>query len=190
MVGRHRVAEAPLRRFEPRGADAAASDLCRRLLTRLRAAGGSLALAFAFAGLLTGAAGCGGEAQTPEAAAKAFVEAAQRGDTARILPMIESTAMSRLQAAAERATHHVGGRRTIAPHEMLQIVDVDPLLRVARVEVLASDGETARVRIHGSQDQTADLALVLEDGAWRVTIPTPSTPAATPLAPAPPPPTP
>ncbi|MEZ4384480.1 MAG: hypothetical protein R3A79_24340 [Nannocystaceae bacterium] len=142
--------------------------------------------ACALASALALAAGCGGDAQTPEAAAKAFVEAVQRGDTGRILSMIDASSMSHLQAAAERATHHVGGRRTVAPHEMLQIVDVDPLLRVARVEVLDSDGEAARVRIHGSQDQSADLSLVLEDGAWRVKIPTPTSPTPGPRAPAPP----
>lgn len=131
-----------------------------------------LALAVVFALALA----CGGAADTPEAVAQRFVEAVQRGDVAKLLPMLEGAASRRLTAAAERATHHVGGRRTIAPDEMLQIVDVDPMLRVARVELLEGDESHARVRIHGSQQQTIDLSLVHEDGAWRVVIPTPDPP--------------
>ncbi len=116
---------------------------------------------------------CSGEAKTPEAAAKAFILAAQRGDTEKLLPLLENAALGRLQTAAERASHHVGGRRTIGPHEMLQITDVDPMLRVARVEVLDNDGATARVRLHGSQGKSAELALIFEDDAWRVQIPLP-----------------
>ncbi len=116
---------------------------------------------------------CSGDAKTPEAAAKAFVQAAQRGDTDKLLPLLEHAALGRLQTAAERASHHVGGRRTIGPHEMLQVTDVDPMLRVARVEVLDNDGATAHVRLHGSQGQSAELALIYEDDAWRVQIPLP-----------------
>jgi len=138
----------------------------------------ALALALTLALALMQA--CGGEAKTPEAAAKAFVEAAQRGNTAQLLPLLESAAANRLQTAAERASHHVGGRRTIVPHEMLQIADVDPMLRIARVEVVESSESTARVRLYGSQEQTAELSLVFEDDAWRVQIPTPTPLANTP----------
>ena len=116
---------------------------------------------------------CGGEALTPEAAATAFIQAAQRGDTEKLLPLLENDALGRLKTAAERASHHVGGRRTIGPHEMLQVTDVDPMLRVARVEVLSNDGTSARVRLHGGQGQSVELALIYEDDAWRIQIPLP-----------------
>lgn len=116
---------------------------------------------------------CSSDAKTPEAAAKAFIQAAQRGDTEKLLPLLENAALGRLQTAAERASHHVGGRRTIGPHEMLQVTDVDPMLRVARVEVLDDNGAIAHVRLHGGQGQSAELALIFEDDAWRVQIPLP-----------------
>ena len=147
-----------------------APDLCRGLLAPLAA----------FALLVLAATACGGEAKTPEAAAKAFIEAAQRGNTEQLLPLLESAAANRLQTAAERASHHVGGRRTISAHEMLQIVDVDPMLRIARVEVISSSESAAQVRLFGSQEQTAELSLVFEDDAWRVQIPTPTAPVKTP----------
>jgi len=127
-----------------------------------------------------GVSACADESKTPEATAKAFIAAAQRGDTAQLLPLLENSAVNRLQIAAERASHHVGGRRTIDAHEMLQIADVDPMLRIARVEVISNDGENAYVRLHGSQEQTAELSLVFEDDAWRVQIPTPPTQSKTP----------
>ncbi len=140
---------------------------------------GLLAPLAALAILLTAAA-CGGEAKTPETAAKAFIEAAQRGNVEQLLPLLESAAANRLQTAAERASHHVGGRRTISAHEMLQIADVDPMLRIARVEVISSSESAAQVRLYGSQEQTAELSLVFEDDAWRVQIPTPTAPVKTP----------
>ncbi len=146
-----------------------ARDLCRGLLAPLAALA-----------ILLPATACGGEAKTPEAAAKAFIEAAQRGNVEQLLPLLESAAANRLQTAAERASHHVGGRRTISAHEMLQIADVDPMLRIARVEVISSSESAAQVRLYGSQEQTAELSLVFEDDAWRVQIPTPTAPVKTP----------
>ncbi|HRI06689.1 MAG TPA: hypothetical protein PKW35_02670, partial [Nannocystaceae bacterium] len=94
-------------------------------------------------------------------------------DTRALLPLLDGRARARLAAAAERASDQVGGRRTIAPHEMLQVVDLDPTLQVARVELLEGDDTVARVRVHGSQEQTIDLDLVHEEGAWRVRAPLP-----------------
>ncbi len=159
------LARPARRRRGPTRAHTGARDLCRRLLAPLAA---PPLLTF----LLTATA-CGAEAKTPEAAAKAFIEAAQRGNTEQLLPLLESAAANRLQTAAERASHHVGGRRTISAHEMLQVADVDPMLRIARVEVISSSESAAQVRLYGSQEQTAELSLVFEDDAWRVQIPTP-----------------
>ncbi|MEZ4454437.1 MAG: hypothetical protein R3B09_33605, partial [Nannocystaceae bacterium] len=111
------------------------------------------------------------------AVAQRFVLAAQRGDTADLLPLLERSAAQRLQTAAERATHHVGGRRTIAPREMLQIVDVDPTLRITGVEaddeVVAQEGALTRARVLGGRGESIDLSLIFEDGAWRVQVPAP-----------------
>lgn len=128
--------------------------------------------------LMLPALACGGDPGAPTAVARRFVQAAQRGDMAGVFPLLEARAAQRLQVAAERATHHVGGRRTIAADEMLQIVDVDPLLRVAEVELVgeaaaASEGAVTSVRVHGSQGESFELALIFEGGGWRVQIPAP-----------------
>ena len=122
---------------------------------------------------LTLAPACTPGEPTPTATAEAYVAAIQRGDTRALLPLLDGRARARLAAAAERASDQVGGRRTIAPHEMLQVVDLDPTLQVARVELLEGDDTVARVRVHGSQEQTIDLDLVHEEGAWRVRAPLP-----------------
>ena len=57
--------------------------------------------------------------------------------------MIERRAAGRLEAAAERASDQVGGRRNIEPKEMLQIVDIDRTFQLARAELVQSDGQTA-----------------------------------------------
>ena len=135
------------------------------------------ALALASSIVAASALACGGDPGSPTAVAQRFVQAAQSCYMAALLPLVEARAAQRLQSAAERATHHVGGRRTIAPHEMLQLVDLDPMLRVAEVELVGvpqvGEGAVASVRVHGSQGESFALDLIFEAGAWRVQIATP-----------------
>jgi hypothetical protein len=123
-------------------------------------------------------AACGAAQQTPNDAAEAFVQAAQRGDTAALLPLLDGPARARLTAAAARASDQVGGRRTIAPSALLRVVDVDPTFQLTRVEQLEADAATAKVRVHGAAAERAfDLDLLYEEGAWRVHVPLPAAPA-------------
>jgi hypothetical protein len=109
--------------------------------------------------------------------AKRFAAAVQGGDTEKMLELAESRAMQHLERAAERASDQVGGRRTIEPHEMLQVVDVDPSFQVAQAELVHEDAETATVRLVGADGRTHELSLVSEDGQWRVRISVPPVPA-------------
>lgn len=114
---------------------------------------------------------CRAEADAPVETARAFAVAVQRGNVAAVLPLLERSAVERLEQAAERASDQVGGRRNIDSREMLQIVDIDPTFQLAHVERLDDDAELTHVRLTGADESAHVLALVNEDGAWRVRIP-------------------
>lgn len=124
--------------------------------------------------LLATAAGCSGEEAAPVTAARAFAAAAQRGDIKAMLPLVERRASLRLQQAAERASDHVGGRRVVEAHEMLQVVDVDSGFQVARAELVTADDETAQVRLVTADGREQLLDVVHEEGAWRVRVALPA----------------
>jgi hypothetical protein len=122
-------------------------------------------------------AGCGDGEAAPVTVARQFAAAVQTRDVEAVLELVDQRAASLLQQAAERAGDQVGGRRNIAPHEMLQIVDVDPLFQVAETELVEITGQTARVRIVGADGSQYEIDLVLEGERWRVKIPVPAQPA-------------
>jgi hypothetical protein len=120
----------------------------------------------------------------PVAVARAFAEAARRGDVDAMLAVIERPAVDQLALAAERASDQVGGRRSIEPGEMLQIVGVDRTIAVASAELVDDDGERAHVELTMTDGRTIRLELVWEqaiagdddsparEGGWKVRIPT------------------
>jgi hypothetical protein len=116
---------------------------------------------------------CRAQASDPVRAAQAFTVAVQSGDMKSVLPLLEKAALDRLEQAANQASDQVGGRRSIEPAEMLQIVDVSPTFELAQTELVDNDGATAHVRLLGAQQETYTLTLVHEDGAWHVRIPIP-----------------
>jgi len=115
--------------------------------------------------------GCGRDNDAPVETARAFTLAAQRGDVRGLLQLLEISAVDRLEAAAERASDQIGGRRSIDSQEMLQVVEIDPTFQIARAERLDEDEEITRIRLVGADESEHVLVLVREDGAWRVRIP-------------------
>lgn len=137
---------------------------------------GALKFAFTFlsaCAMASAAPACADEEPEAVSAAKRFAAAVKRGDVAAVLEMVETPVAERLTSAAERASDQVGGRRNIEPHEMLQIVDVDPKFQVAKAELLEGGEQTATVRLTGADGKTHDLGLVNEDGQWHVRVPLP-----------------
>jgi hypothetical protein len=142
-----------------------------------------LALALGFGG-----SGCKADEAEPVAVARAFAEAARRGDVDAMLAVIERPAVDQLALAAERASDQVGGRRSIEPGEMLQIVGVDRTIAVASAELVDHNGERAHVELMMTDGRTIRLELVWEQaiagdddtparaGGWKVRIPTPGSP--------------
>ena len=134
----------------------------------------TLAVGAALAALLLGSVGgCEGQQDGPTKAAETFARAARVGDMKALMTILEYNAVAQLEAAAERASDQVGGRRTIEAHEMLQVVDVDPRFELAQTEEIDNDGSIAHVRLIGTENEQHTITLVLEDGAWHVRIPTP-----------------
>jgi hypothetical protein len=126
-------------------------------------------------GLVLGS-GCADDEPPPVRAAKRYVEAVRAGDVEEVLTLVQKSAMEHLTAAAARASDQVGGRRSIEPVEMLQIVDADPRFELAEATVVAEGSGAATVRLVGADESVRELDLVEEDGQWRVRIPLPTGP--------------
>ena len=143
----------------------------------------AMSLAMSFAGGLVS--GCKRKEAEPVAVARAFADAARRGDVEAMLAVIEAPAVDRLAQAAERASDQVGGRRSIEPAEMLQIVGVDRTIAVADAELVDTNLERAHVELTMTDGRTIRLELVWEQaivgdddtparaGGWKVRIPMP-----------------
>jgi hypothetical protein len=129
---------------------------------------------------------CKAKESEPVAVARMFADTARRGDVEGMLALVESSAVERLVAAAETASDQVGGRRSIEPSEMLQIVGVDRTVAVADAKLLEEDHEFAQVELVMTDGRRISLQLVWEQaiagdddsearpGGWKVRIPVPS----------------
>lgn len=126
--------------------------------------------------LLASPAGCGEDEPAPVVAARAFARAARGDSTDDLLPLIERRALARLEQAATRASDQVGGRRSIDPTEMLQVVDLPSRFQVASAELVSSDDLHAEVVLTAADNTRYTIHLVFEDDAWRVTVPVPPEP--------------
>ena len=109
----------------------------------------------------------------PVMVSKAYAKAVRSRRVESLLPLLEQSALVRLEDAAERASDQVGGRRNIGAEEMLQIVESDPLFEVVSAELVDDDGRIAHVRLVGMEGESHLLELVQEQGAWKVRIPFP-----------------
>lgn len=116
---------------------------------------------------------CGEKDPAPVVAAKAYANAMNSGDVKALLPLLDRAAVERIEQSAGQASDHVGGRRNIEPHEMLQIVDVPSSFQVADAELVVGDEESAQVRLTAADGTQHLLDLVLQDGTWRVRVPLP-----------------
>ncbi len=123
-------------------------------------------------------AACGEKEAEPVTAAKAYASAMQRGDVKALIPLLDRDSADRLTQAAAAASDHVGGRRIIEPHEMLQIVDVPNSFQVAKAELVAGDSESAQVKLTAADGSEHLVDLVQQDGTWRVRVAAPGKPVA------------
>ncbi|MGH1342006.1 MAG: hypothetical protein ACRBN8_10670 [Nannocystales bacterium] len=110
-------------------------------------------------------------------AAKQFAVAVRTRDTEALLETVDQKTLAYVEHSAERASDQIGGRRSVSPTEMLQVVDVDARFAVAKAELLSNAGDAATVKLIGADGTGHEVQLVLEDGAWKVSLPTPPPPA-------------
>lgn len=117
------------------------------------------------------------EDPAPVVAAKQFAAAVRSRDTEALLETVDQKTLAYVEHSAERASDQIGGRRSVSPTEMLQVVDVDGRFAVAKAELLSESGDAARVKLIGADGTEHEVQLVFEEGAWKVSLPTPPTPA-------------
>lgn len=138
----------------------------------------SIARVGLFALLLTA---CGGEKEAaPVVAARAFAQVMQSGNAQALIPLLDRAAAERLDGAASRAGDQVGGRRSVGPYEMLQIVDVPDTFQVAKAELVSGDDAQAQVALIAADGTRQTLDLVFQEGAWRVRVQLPPADGSTP----------
>ena len=123
------------------------------------------------------------EEPAPVAAAKQFAAAVRSQDTEALLETVDHKTLAYVERSAERASDQIGGRRSVSPSEMLQVVDVDGRFAVAKAELLSETGGAARVKLIGADGTEHEVQLVFEEGAWKVSLPTPPAPAGVEKAP-------
>lgn len=117
------------------------------------------------------------EDPAPVAAAKQFAAAVRSQDTEALLETVDQKTLAYVEHSAERASDQIGGRRSVSPSEMLQVVDVDGRFSVAKAELLSESGDAASVKLIGAAGTEHEVQLVFEEGAWKVSLPTPPAPA-------------
>ncbi len=117
------------------------------------------------------------EEPAPVVAAKQFAAAVRARDTQALLEIVDAQTVAYVGDSAERASDQIGGRRSVEPSEMLQVVDVDARFAIVKADLLSESGDAASVRLIGADGTEHDLQLVLEDGEWKVSLPTPPAPA-------------
>lgn len=117
------------------------------------------------------------EEPAPVAAAKQFAAAVRSRDTEALLETVDQKTLAYVEHSAERASDQIGGRRSVSPSEMLQVVDVDGRFAVAKAELLSEAGDAASVKLIGADGTEHEVQLVFEEGAWKVSLPTPPVPA-------------
>lgn len=120
------------------------------------------------------ATGCGQDEPEPVVAAKAFTQAVRSANTERVLELVDEQTVARVAIAAERASDQVGGRRSIDPVEMFQVIDVDLRFQIKSAELVSQSGDEAVVSLTGADDTTRTLAMVRQQQTWRVRLSAPA----------------
>lgn len=120
-----------------------------------------MALAVAVAGR-----GCGGEDDEPEAAARAFDEAARAGDRDAVFELLGPATQEALEQRAARASELDEHR--YEPLDMVALGTGDD--ERASFELERRDGDSAIVNVVRGGKVRGQLSMVRIDGSWRVEL--------------------
>jgi len=135
----------------------------RRLVTAVVSAAAALAIAVAVYGR-----GCSADDDSAEAVALRFLTASRAGNAELMYELMNEETQRALEVAAHKATELVGGSRRFEAVDMISVsAAADP--RPPKITV--SERGDARVifAVAGEPGEPdASLAMVFEDGQWRV----------------------
>jgi hypothetical protein len=106
----------------------------------------------------------------PEVAVRDLLAAAKAGDRDAVYELLAPATRARLEAEAKRATDLVGASVRYTAKDLISIGASDPGATPTDITVIEERGDRATVEIV-SPNGRARLALVHDDGRWRVDLP-------------------
>lgn len=126
-------------------------------------------------GLLAAAAilSCAPRDPPPDAVYRAFVRAAAARDAAAAWPLLSSRTRSWLDARARKAAAEVPGLLPASGQRLLFGDAAGAARPVKAIELVVRDAERAQLRVTDDAGAVAAVALVREDGAWKIDLPEP-----------------
>jgi hypothetical protein len=105
-----------------------------------------------------------------EGAVALFVAAADRGDSSRVVGMLDATTLDRLRVRAREASDLAGGGVSLGPADVLAVGFEPARVRVARVEKVVRGGADATAWVRGSDGKTVEVRLRSERGRWKIVL--------------------
>jgi hypothetical protein len=130
----------------------------------------SAAVAVLLMTAVTGQRGCASPSTSPVAAARAFVQAAQRGDKQAVWDLLGPRTREHLQKSAVRATEMVGGARRFSALDLLDVTSEESRYPQGEATLRRQEGSRAIVDVIGPSGHRDALTLVHEAGTWRVEL--------------------
>lgn len=109
-------------------------------------------------------------ATTPERAVEHLVAAARTGDRARVYAVLGPTTRARL-TALQAASRKTTGPVSMKPEDFLSVGWAPPAWEPASMRTTRREGDDAEVEVASAQGDRHTLALVREDGEWKVELP-------------------
>lgn len=115
---------------------------------------------------------CSSSDRDAEKVVKKFIRAVESGRKTAIYDLLAPGIQKKLKDLAKLATDQTGGRRKFKPEEML-VVGLSPTsLRPGPVELLSSEADRARVKLHSSKRKKHEIIhLIKIEGKWRIILP-------------------
>lgn len=107
---------------------------------------------------------------SPERAVQALIAAARTGDRAGVYARLGPRTRDRIEGL-QASTRRTSGRVVLRPEDFLSVGWAPPAWEPAGVRVLRRDANTAEVEVYSAAGDRHPLALVREDGEWRIELP-------------------
>lgn len=136
---------------------------------RALAAGASALAAIALAVAVVGR-GCRVGEAGPEAAVRAFVQAARAGDRQALFDLLTPDIQRRLEEQAQKSTRLVGASVRYRALDLISVGNADDQPAPSEIEVVSESGDRATVQVDGPGGR-AQITVIKVDGSWRLDLP-------------------